>query len=206
MTYYGDFAPGAVIDVTFNTADYPGAPITLGGTPAIDIYKGNGAIPTTAGVTLAVDYASVLGLHHVRIDTGADAFYGSGDYRVVISSGTVDGVSVIGRVVATFSLSARVAGALATQAKADVNAELIAALNANDEVAAIKAKTDLIPGDIDGYTYEEVVKLVAAVLLGKASGLNTSQAVFRALDDSKNRITAEVDGHGNRSTVTRDTT
>lgn len=74
------------------------------------------------------------------------------------------------------------------------------------EIAAIKAKTDLIPGDIDGYTYEEVVKLVAAVLLGRASGLNTSEAVYHALDGSKARISAAVDRHGNRGIVTRDAT
>jgi hypothetical protein len=72
------------------------------------------------------------------------------------------------------------------------------------EIAAIKAKTDLIPGTIDGKTFSELVTLVAAVLLGKASGLATTTAVYRAADDSKDRVTATVDSNGNRSAVTLD--
>jgi hypothetical protein len=58
------------------------------------------------------------------------------------------------------------------------------------EIAAIKAKTDLIPGTIDGETFSELVTLIAAVLLGKASGLDTTTAVYRAVDDAKARVTA----------------
>ncbi len=72
------------------------------------------------------------------------------------------------------------------------------------EIAAIKVKTDLIPGTIDGKTFSELVTLIAAVLLGKASGLATTTAVYRAIDDSKARVTATVDGDGNRSAVTLD--
>jgi hypothetical protein len=72
------------------------------------------------------------------------------------------------------------------------------------EIAAIKAKTDLIPGTIDGKTFSELVTLIAAVLLGKASGLDTTTAIYRAVDDSKDRITATVDADGNRSAVTLD--
>lgn len=72
------------------------------------------------------------------------------------------------------------------------------------EIGAIKAKTDLIPGTQDGYTFAELQILMASVLLGKATGLETTTAVYRALDDSKARITATVDTNGNRSAVTRD--
>lgn len=89
------------------------------------------------------------------------------------------------------------------------NAELSAALGTADDavltqVALVKAKTDLIPGTIDGKTFAELVTLIAAVLLGKASGLATATAVYRAVDDSKNRVTATVDADGNRSAVTLD--
>jgi hypothetical protein len=72
------------------------------------------------------------------------------------------------------------------------------------EIAAIKAKTDLIPGTIDGKTFSELVTLIAAVLLGKASGLDTTTAVYRAVDDAKARVTATVDASGNRTAVTLD--
>lgn len=72
------------------------------------------------------------------------------------------------------------------------------------EVAAIKAKTDLIPGTIDGKTFAEGWTLIMAVLLAKCSGLGTTTAVFRNVSDTKDRVTATVDADGNRSAVTLD--
>ncbi len=96
------------------------------------------------------------------------------------------------------------------------------------EVAAIKAKTDNLPaapaavGDIPtananadalldradgvetGSTLRQAMRIMLAVLAGKASGLNTTTATFRDTNDSKNRITATVDANGNRSAVTLD--
>lgn len=96
------------------------------------------------------------------------------------------------------------------------------------EVAAIKAKTDLIPaspaavsdipsaatiastvlaaGDIDGYSLEGSLKLIGAATAGKLSGAATTTVTIRAMDDSKARITATVDADGNRSAVTLDAT
>lgn len=86
-----------------------------------------------------------------------------------------------------------------------LDTEVAAILAAVDtEIAAIKAKTDLIPGTIDGKTFSELVTLIASVLLGKASGLATTTAIYRAVDDSKDRVTATVDEHGNRSALTLD--
>jgi hypothetical protein len=72
------------------------------------------------------------------------------------------------------------------------------------EVAAIKAKTDLIPGTQDGYTFAQLQLLMACVLLSKASGMGTATGVFRSLDDAKDRITATQDADGNRTAVVRD--
>ena len=96
------------------------------------------------------------------------------------------------------------------------------------EVGAIKAKTDNLPaspaaaGDIPtanenadalldraagvetSLTIRQAMRLMAAALLGKASGLATTTAVFRDTNDSKDRITATVDPNGNRSAVTLD--
>lgn len=89
------------------------------------------------------------------------------------------------------------------------NLATAAALDAVDnfidtEVQAIKDKTDLIPGTQDGKTFAETLLLIASVLLGKASGLGTTTAVFRSLDDAHDRVTATVDADGNRSAVTLD--
>lgn len=55
-------------------------------------------------------------------------------------------------------------------------------------------------------TVRQGLRLFAAALLGKASGLATTTAVFRDTNDTKNRISATVDANGNRSAVTLDGT
>jgi hypothetical protein len=54
------------------------------------------------------------------------------------------------------------------------------------------------------YTAEEVTRLIAAAVAGKASGLDTLSPVFRDINDTKDRITASTDTSGNRSVVTVD--
>lgn len=57
---------------------------------------------------------------------------------------------------------------------------------------------------IDGFTFQDIVKLKAAVLLGKASGAGSGIETFRSIDDTANRVVSEVDNDGNRTTVTLD--
>jgi len=137
-------------------------------------------------------------------------------------------------------------GSLAAQAKADVNAEADTAISdaalataanlatvagyLDTEVAAIKAKTDLIPaapaatGDIPtaaanaaalmdlsngietSITPRQALRLILAASAGKLSGAATTTVTIRNVGDSKNRITATVDSDGNRSAVTVDAT
>jgi hypothetical protein len=54
----------------------------------------------------------------------------------------------------------------------------------------------------EGRTLPEIIKLMSAVLLGKASGLNTFATTFRDINDTVNRVSATVDADGNRLTVT----
>lgn len=104
----GDFPEDhASVVLRFNTVGITMAPITLAGTPALSVYK-DSTTESTAGVTLTVDYDSRTGTHHVLIDTSADAFYEVGkSYTVVITTGTVSGVSVVGSVVGSFSIENR---------------------------------------------------------------------------------------------------
>ena len=112
MQYLGDFNTGATVRGGFNTRKSDGTPITLAGTPALSVYKDGNTTETTTGVTLTVDFDNVVnsrtGHHLFAIDT-SDAFYSSGsDFRVVITTGTVDGVSVVGVQVGSFSILNRV--------------------------------------------------------------------------------------------------
>src|SRR3990167_8811392 len=87
-----DYALETTFDVKFTTRRFStGAPFTLAGTPVISAYVGNSLTQITAGITLTVDFDGVTGLNNVR----------------VITTGTVDSVSVVGEVVAEFSLEAQ---------------------------------------------------------------------------------------------------
>ena len=109
MQYLGDYAEDyATLNFKFSTHKADGTPIALAGTPAISVYKANGTTQSTAGVTLTTDFDSVTGLNNVLIDLSADAFYAvANDYQVVITTGTVDSVSVVGTVLAHFSIENR---------------------------------------------------------------------------------------------------
>lgn len=94
------------------------------------------------------------------------------------------------------------------------NAELATALGTADDavLAAIAALNNVSVANILGATVEgsttlvQSLRLLNAALGGKASGLETTTAVYRDVGDSKDRITATVDADGNRSAVTLDLT
>jgi hypothetical protein len=106
MINLGDRRRSSSITFKFSTKGTTQAPITLAGTPAISVYKEGSTTETTTGVTLTVDYDTRTGMHNVVIDTSADTtFYApNNDFQVVITTGTVDGVSVVGTVIAQFSI------------------------------------------------------------------------------------------------------
>jgi hypothetical protein len=108
MKYLGDYAEDATLYFDFNTHQADGTPITLAGSPVVKVYKDDATdSEVTTGVTLSVDHDSITGKHNVKIVL-TDAFYETGaDYSVVITTGTVDGTSVAGTVIATFSIENR---------------------------------------------------------------------------------------------------
>src|ERR1039458_4967422 len=118
MSYKGDYRAGDIIDLKFQTLNVSAVPTTLAGTPAISVYKSNSTTESTTGITLSVDFDSRTGLNHVHITTASDGtFYAEGtDFDVVITTGTVNSVSVVGQVVASFSLANRSALRPATKA------------------------------------------------------------------------------------------
>ncbi len=57
-----------------------------------------------------------------------------------------------------------------------------------------------------GKSFLGIMRLISSALLGKVSGAQNNQPVFRDIGDTKNRITMTVDNDGNRSNVTLDDT
>ena len=107
MKHLGDYDAGGVLYTKFTTyRPSTGAPFTLAGTPVVSVYKDGSLTQSTAGITLTVDFDGLTGLHHLAIDTSADGtFYSAGShFEAVITTGTVDSVSVVGSCVASFSL------------------------------------------------------------------------------------------------------
>lgn len=106
--HVGDYAPGDTVDCNFGTVNpSTGASFTLAGTPVISVYKDNSTTESTAGVTLTADFDARTGLNHVRITTASDGtFYSAGSYfEAVITTGTVNSVSVVGQPICSFTLN-----------------------------------------------------------------------------------------------------
>lgn len=105
MSYLGDRALASTVTFNFTTT-INGQPTDLAGSPAISVYKTGSNVETTTGATLTAPYDSRTGLAHVVIDTSTDGtFYATGnDFSVVITTGTLGGISQIGQVVGEFSI------------------------------------------------------------------------------------------------------
>ena len=107
MKHLGDFDTSTVVYGKFTTyRPTTGATFALGGTPVLSVYKDNSITQSTTGVTLTTDFDSVTGLNHYAVDTSLDGtFYSAGSFfDIVITTGTVDSVSVTGTVVGSFTI------------------------------------------------------------------------------------------------------
>lgn len=107
--YRGDIRLGDTIDLKFTTRSFStGAPTTLAGSPSIAAYPNNSTTEITAGITLTVDFDTRTGLHNVRVvATSGNGYATATNYDLVITAGTVGGVSVVGEVIGSFSIEAR---------------------------------------------------------------------------------------------------
>lgn len=110
MAYVGDIRLGQTFTTGFVTASAStGAPTTLSGSPVISAYVGSSTTELTAGITLTVDFDSRTGYNTVSVVATTGNGYAAGtDIRLVITTGTVGGVSAVGYVVAEFSIENRV--------------------------------------------------------------------------------------------------
>ena len=107
MSDLGEQSLGTLIVFNFSTS-VNGVPTTLSGSPAISVYK-NSTTESTTGVAITADYDSRTGMNHVTVDTTADTTFYAADnfFSVVITTGTLAGVSMIGYVVGSFQLTTR---------------------------------------------------------------------------------------------------
>jgi len=149
-----DYSLSDTIYQMFTTRAFAtGIPTVLAGTPIVSAYENDSVTQITAGITLGVSHDGVVGMNLLTIvATGANGFEAGKDYNLVITTGTVGSVSVVGEVVGTFSIerSAAVsdiaalndvaatdivsAGAITTLAGAIVNVDLVDTTTTNTDM------------------------------------------------------------------------
>lgn len=170
--YLGDYQVDyADLNFKFTSRTTAGVPSTLGPTgspqagPTVSVYKSNGAVQTTSGVTITADFDSITGLNNVKIDLsagGSPDFYVAGeDYSVVLEVGTVNGVNVAGEVLATFSIENRTVSGL------------------NDPTAAAIADAvwdELTSGHNVGGSFGKAVRQVKEAIVSVESTVNDASA------------------------------
>jgi hypothetical protein len=106
-TYLGDYPEDATVHFIWSTNDGNGASITRTVDGTIKVYKDNGLVPSSTGITDTEDLGGVTGVHACTIDTNSDAFYVAGaDYAVVLNGATIDSQSV-NAILAHFSIQNR---------------------------------------------------------------------------------------------------
>lgn len=55
--------------------------------------------------------------------------------------------------------------------------------------------------DVDGVTFQNAMRVIAAMCAGRVSGAGTGSEVFKGLDESTTRVTVTADSNGNRSDI-----
>lgn len=147
-----DYTVGDTCYFLFTTRQFStGAPFTLAGTPVISAYENDSVTQITSGVSLSVGHDSVTGLNLVTVvASGANGFESGKDYHLVITTGTVDSVSVVGEVVGRFTLQRSAAAvdlANGTDGLGAIKTDTAAILV--DTGTTLDAKIDVIDGIVD---------------------------------------------------------
>ena len=141
-------------DITLEDTIYPkfttrafatGIPTTLAGTPVVSAYENDSATQITAGVTLSVDHDSVTGLNMVTVAaTAANGFENGKEYALVITTGTVGGVSVVGEVIEQFTIGSAAAAVDLANGTDGLGALATLITTVDTVVDAIQTETDKI--------------------------------------------------------------
>jgi hypothetical protein len=189
MMYLGDFPDDQILRFAFSTRGAGGASITFAGTPSLAVYKDDSDTQSTAGITLTVDRDAVTGQHLVEVNLSSDPFYSAGsDYSITVISGTVDGVDVVGQVLANFSIQNRhmrgtddaaTASALATAQNglAAIQGAVVALHDLDAE--GVRAAIGMADADLDA----QLASLATAASLSALHDLSTSDVGDAVLDE-----------------------
>ena len=196
LGYRGDFALNSIVRFSFNTRDTSGNPITLAGSPALAVYVGGLTSVCNVLPTISVDYNSVTGRHVVTVDTSVatspTGFYAVGkDYEVVLTAGTVAGVSVVSTVVGSFSINNRMEASVLTAVGSPAQASVLAA----DYAAMLAAIGTPAQASVLAADYAAVIAAIPS-----AATIASSVAGVLFVDGPSNRLKVNSD-HSINTTV-----
>jgi hypothetical protein len=188
-----DYALETTFDIKFTTRRFTtGVPFALA-SGVISAYPGNSITQITAGITLTADFDGVVGLNNIRVvATAANGYATNTNYALVITTGTVDSVSVVGEVVGEFSIEAQSPLRPTVAARTlDVSVGGEAGLDwAN--IGSPTTAQNLSATNID---VDQVVASVSGAV-GSVTGL-TAATVHSDLDDIQARLPAALSAGGN---------
>jgi len=180
------------------------------------------------GGVSALSAAGARGVNLSSLIEGLGALSGVGELVVSAAATIAGSASVSANVLAALQMSATLSGvgdatgALAAiawaaanllgQAGSSVTIRATGALAADIDVAASGALTapqiaaEILDEQIveTGLSVRETLRICLAALAGKVSGAAGATITFRSTPDHKNRIVADVDADGNRTSVTLD--
>ena len=127
--------------IAFTTRAFAtGVPTVLTGSQVVSAYENADLTQITAGITLGVDHDSVVGLNMLTIvATAANGYENGKDYQLVITAGTVGGVSVVGEVVGSFTIGR--------------SAAAVDLANGTDGLSVIKADTAAVKVATDKFVF-----------------------------------------------------
>ena len=101
---WGDYQDSnQTIYLYFNTVGTDGVAETLS-SGAVEIYEDGSTTQITSAETLTASFDSVVGYNQLAVDLNDSGFETGKTYTVVLSGGTVDAVSVTGRIIGVFSV------------------------------------------------------------------------------------------------------
>lgn len=151
---------------------------------------------TDSANTVAPDNASITAILADTNELQTNAAAGQYD--------TATGFAVAGDIPSTSDISAAVEGAILNEMDGQaVIAAIVAAID-NENVTASAIASAVWSSTLDGtYTSEQLMRLIASAVAGKASVSNGTFS-FRDLADSKNRIVADTTAAGERTAITLD--
>lgn len=175
--FVGDFTPGGTVSWAFTTRTAAGSASALSSGTAV-IYKNAGTVESGSGVAVTASFDSRTGFNYITVDTSTDSsFYSAGgQFDAVLSTGTVNTVSVAGECLGRFTLGnqaakpvlsvtgsvASVSGSVAS-VSGSVASVSGSVASVSGSVASVSGSVASVSGSVGGSVQGSVVGSVASV-------------------------------------------